>query len=110
MCCGAVAWCRTPCGPLLLQVLWAKGYTELLDRLKEHTQRTGQSIAVDVYGSGPDLKVGAEGESRKRRAGRAGREGEGGQSGGGRDMGFGGSRSAGGGLGSCGMEDEAGQG
>ena len=39
------------------QVLWAKGYTELLDRMKEHNSRTGQNVHVDVYGSGPDLKV-----------------------------------------------------
>ncbi|GFH27776.1 uncharacterized protein HaLaN_26156 [Haematococcus lacustris] len=39
------------------KVLWAKGYTELLDRLNEHTARTGEHVAVDVYGSGPDLKV-----------------------------------------------------
>ncbi|KAG2452291.1 hypothetical protein HYH02_003315 [Chlamydomonas schloesseri] len=47
------------------KVLWAKGYTELLDRLNEHTQRTGQSIAVDVYGSGPDLKAVEEEASRR---------------------------------------------
>jgi hypothetical protein len=41
-----------------LQVLWAKGYTELLERLNEHTSRTGERVEVDVYGSGPDLKVG----------------------------------------------------
>ena len=40
-------------------MLWAKGYTELLDRMKEHTQRTGQNVPVDVFGSGPDLKVGS---------------------------------------------------
>ncbi|EFJ50110.1 hypothetical protein VOLCADRAFT_116955 [Volvox carteri f. nagariensis] len=39
------------------KVLWAKGYTELLDRLKEHTQRTGERVPVDVYGSGPDLQA-----------------------------------------------------
>ena len=39
-------------------MLWAKGYTELLDRLNEHVQRTGQQVEVDVYGSGPDLRVG----------------------------------------------------
>ena len=39
------------------KVLWAKGYTELLDRLKEHTARTGINVPVDVYGSGPDLQV-----------------------------------------------------
>ncbi len=47
----------TAAAPPPLQVLWAKGYTELLDRLKEHTDATGQPIHVDVYGSGPDLKV-----------------------------------------------------
>ncbi len=57
-------------------MLWAKGYTELLDRLNEHTQRTGESIAVDVYGSGPDLKViTAERGAGERRAGGAGRGG-----------------------------------
>lgn len=47
-----------PPTPVAPQVLWAKGYTELLERLKEHTDATGQRIHVDVYGSGPDLKVG----------------------------------------------------
>jgi hypothetical protein len=37
------------------KVVWAKGYTELLDRLMEHTARTGHNIPVDVFGSGPDL-------------------------------------------------------
>jgi len=37
------------------KVLWAKGYTELLDRFSEHRCRTGHNIPVDVYGSGPDL-------------------------------------------------------
>lgn len=37
------------------KVLWAKGYTELLERLQEHTSATGQNVPVDVYGSGPDL-------------------------------------------------------
>lgn len=35
--------------------MWAKGYTELLARLNEHAQRTGERVPVDVYGSGPDL-------------------------------------------------------
>jgi len=39
------------------KVLWAKGYTELLDRLNEHEQRTGEHVPVDVYGTGPDAKV-----------------------------------------------------
>mmetsp|Transcript_8747 Transcript_8747/g.18658 ORF Transcript_8747/g.18658 Transcript_8747/m.18658 type:complete len:829 (+) Transcript_8747:101-2587(+) len=47
------------------KVLWAKGYTELLDRMKEHVERTGSNIHVDVYGSGPDLKA-VEEEARKR--------------------------------------------
>jgi hypothetical protein len=46
-----------PTPPHLEQVLWAKGYTELLERLNEHTSRTGEKVEVDVYGSGPDLKV-----------------------------------------------------
>ena len=50
-------------------MLWAKGYTELLQRLSEHSARgaegEGESggaaapssagLKVDVYGSGPDL-------------------------------------------------------
>ena len=39
------------------KVLWAKGYTELLDRLREHATRTGVNLNVDVFGSGPDLGV-----------------------------------------------------
>lgn len=39
------------------KVLWAKGYTELLERLNEHTHATGNNIEVDVYGAGPDLQV-----------------------------------------------------
>lgn len=48
------------------KVLWAKGYTELLDRLNEHAARTGQQVDVDVYGSGPDLKAVEEESSRRR--------------------------------------------
>ncbi|KAJ9525309.1 hypothetical protein QJQ45_020851 [Haematococcus lacustris] len=48
------------------KVLWAKGYTELLDRLNEHTARTGEHVAVDVYGSGPDLKAVEEEAARRR--------------------------------------------
>lgn len=43
--------------PVLLQVVWAKGYTELLDRLKEHSTRSGDQVLVDVFGTGPDLQV-----------------------------------------------------
>ncbi|KAG2497202.1 hypothetical protein HYH03_004791 [Edaphochlamys debaryana] len=50
------------------KVLWAKGYTELLDRLNEHAERTGERVAVDVYGSGPDLKAVEEEAARRRLA------------------------------------------
>lgn len=48
------------------KVLWAKGYTELLERMDEHAERTGHNVDVDVFGSGPDLKA-VEEESHKRR-------------------------------------------
>lgn len=48
------------------KVLWAKGYTELLDRLNEHASRTGEVVAVDVYGAGPDLRA-VEEEAHRRR-------------------------------------------
>jgi hypothetical protein len=38
------------------KVLWAKGYTELLERLHEHSSATGVNVPVDVYGTGPDLQ------------------------------------------------------
>jgi hypothetical protein len=38
------------------KVLWAKGYTELLERLHEHSNATGHNVPVDVYGTGPDLQ------------------------------------------------------
>lgn len=61
---GQPAWGR---GAYFLgKVVWAKGYTELLDRLKEHTSRTGDNIPVDVYGSGPDLDAVQE-EAQQRR-------------------------------------------
>eukprot|EP00882_Tetradesmus_deserticola_P013452 GHRQ01014284.1.p1 GENE.GHRQ01014284.1~~GHRQ01014284.1.p1 ORF type:complete len:414 (+),score=242.86 GHRQ01014284.1:159-1244(+) len=37
------------------KVLWAKGYTELLQRLQEHSSATGDNVPVDVFGTGPDL-------------------------------------------------------
>lgn len=43
----------------------AKGYTELLDRMMEHTERSGESVPVDVYGSGPDLKAVQEETQRR---------------------------------------------
>eukprot|EP00879_Flechtneria_rotunda_P015788 GHRR01016511.1.p1 GENE.GHRR01016511.1~~GHRR01016511.1.p1 ORF type:complete len:261 (+),score=121.99 GHRR01016511.1:73-783(+) len=39
------------------KVLWAKGYTELLERLNEHASVTGHKVEVDVYGAGPDLQA-----------------------------------------------------
>ncbi|WIA41577.1 hypothetical protein OEZ86_008941 [Tetradesmus obliquus] len=48
------------------KVLWAKGYTELLQRLQEHSSATGQHVPVDVYGAGPDLQeVQQEAASRR---------------------------------------------
>eukprot|EP00882_Tetradesmus_deserticola_P010522 GHRQ01011114.1.p1 GENE.GHRQ01011114.1~~GHRQ01011114.1.p1 ORF type:complete len:512 (+),score=294.09 GHRQ01011114.1:159-1538(+) len=38
------------------KVLWAKGYTELLQRLQEHSSATGDNVPVDVFGTGPDLQ------------------------------------------------------
>ncbi|KAF8056763.1 DGD1 [Scenedesmus sp. PABB004] len=50
---GARAWSK---GAYFLgKVLWAKGYTELLERLNEHAAATGDNVEVDVYGAGPDL-------------------------------------------------------
>ncbi len=37
------------------KVLWAKGYTELLERLEEHAEQTGTRVDVDVFGTGPDM-------------------------------------------------------
>eukprot|EP00798_Chlamydomonas_sp_ICE-L_P012526 gene12526-15742_t len=39
------------------KALWAKGYTELLEVMKEHSDRTGESPSLDVFGCGPELKV-----------------------------------------------------
>lgn len=39
------------------KVVWAKGYTELLDLLEQHKARCGQDIAMHVYGSGDDASV-----------------------------------------------------
>jgi digalactosyldiacylglycerol synthase len=67
------------------KVLWAKGYTELLDRLNEHAARSGGAgssgggngrgggsggngsapFAVDVYGAGPDLEAVQEEAARR---------------------------------------------
>lgn len=37
------------------KVVWAKGYTELLQMVKQHKDSCGEDIPVDVYGGGPDL-------------------------------------------------------
>mmetsp|Transcript_38835 Transcript_38835/g.97568 ORF Transcript_38835/g.97568 Transcript_38835/m.97568 type:complete len:899 (-) Transcript_38835:276-2972(-) len=37
------------------KVVWAKGYTELLDMVKHHRGTSGEELPVDVYGGGPDL-------------------------------------------------------
>lgn len=39
------------------QVLWAKGYTELVDLMKEHKKREGTHPVVDCYGNGEDLSA-----------------------------------------------------
>lgn len=39
------------------QVLWAKGYTELVELMKEHGQREGTHPAIDCYGNGEDLSA-----------------------------------------------------
>ncbi|CAD7698262.1 unnamed protein product [Ostreobium quekettii] len=36
------------------KMVWGKGYTELLDLLANHSNRRGQNLHVDVYGSGID--------------------------------------------------------
>eukprot|EP00286_Rhodomonas_abbreviata_P006106 CAMPEP_0181330554 /NCGR_PEP_ID=MMETSP1101-20121128/23965_1 /TAXON_ID=46948 /ORGANISM="Rhodomonas abbreviata, Strain Caron Lab Isolate" /LENGTH=388 /DNA_ID=CAMNT_0023439825 /DNA_START=574 /DNA_END=1737 /DNA_ORIENTATION=+ len=38
------------------KALWAKGYRQLVDNLKEHRRITGETVALDVYGTGPDLE------------------------------------------------------
>eukprot|EP00775_Hariotina_reticulata_P013587 gene13587-13712_t len=48
------------------KVLWAKGYTELLERLREHSSATGQNVEVDVYGTGPDLQAVQEAAASQR--------------------------------------------
>jgi len=44
--------------------LWGKGYTELMDQLSRYRKRTGQAVALDVYGSGPDQPAIAEEAAR----------------------------------------------
>lgn len=36
------------------KVLWGKGYTELLDMVSRHREKSG-NLSVDVFGSGQDL-------------------------------------------------------
>jgi hypothetical protein len=71
-CVFTLAACCLPQGAYFLgKVLWAKGYTELLDRMKEYSSATGDNLHVDVYGAGPDLEV-SEGRGRRERCGRGG--------------------------------------
>lgn len=37
------------------KVLWAKGYTELVDLLSKHSKTHNSNLKVDVYGSGQDF-------------------------------------------------------
>jgi len=38
-------------------VVWAKGYTELVDLMKQHAAREGSQPAIDCYGNGEDLSA-----------------------------------------------------
>jgi hypothetical protein len=61
---GEHAWSK---GAYFLgKVLWAKGYTELLERLEEHTAQTGEKVDVDVFGTGPDMHAVQEEAGRRR--------------------------------------------
>jgi digalactosyldiacylglycerol synthase len=37
------------------KMLWAKGYTQLVELMEDHTARTGEKMVVDFFGAGPDL-------------------------------------------------------
>lgn len=37
------------------KVLWAKGYCDLIDHLKEHFNTTQRTLPIDLFGSGPDV-------------------------------------------------------
>jgi hypothetical protein len=39
----------------VVQVVWAKGYTELVDLLGKHAAREGSQPHIDCYGNGEDL-------------------------------------------------------
>jgi len=39
------------------KMVWGKGYTELLDLLAGHSERGGQNLRVDVFGSGIDAQA-----------------------------------------------------
>lgn len=39
----------------MMQVVWAKGYTELVDLMKQHAAREGSQPHIDCYGNGEDL-------------------------------------------------------
>lgn len=48
--------------------VWAKGYTELLDLLSQHAQRTAEPVQVDCFGTGEDLES-VKTEAAQRRLG-----------------------------------------
>lgn len=37
------------------KVLWTKGYSQLVDLMDEHYERTEQRLPIDFFGAGPDL-------------------------------------------------------
>eukprot|EP00210_Caulerpa_lentillifera_P000085 g81.t1 len=39
------------------KVLWAKGYTELMELLSKHDSRSGRRLHMDIYGNGSDLSA-----------------------------------------------------
>eukprot|EP00798_Chlamydomonas_sp_ICE-L_P005865 gene5865-6158_t len=48
------------------KALWAKGYTELIQLMKEHSDRTGENTPLDVFGHGPDFNE-IQGKSKESR-------------------------------------------
>ena len=40
--------------PTAGKLMWAKGFTEMLDMLSHHKRSTGEALPVDAFGSGPD--------------------------------------------------------
>ena len=46
---------QTDTGLRMAQVLWAKGYTELVELMGRHAAREGSQPHIDCYGNGEDL-------------------------------------------------------